>query len=166
MPKCQNCENTFPNRIEVDGKVLNLTSRRFCLDCSPLGENNRRKYITTLEPGKAFCVRCQQQKDRNMFHNRKGGLKPLSYCQECSEEVKLLKAKERIEKAVALRGGLCADCGNTFPTMVFEFVKDGKAIRLSIAKHMSWERFKERLEGCEMLCRNCSAIRQWEQENA
>lgn len=160
MPECQNCKKEFPNQIEVDGKIWNLISRKFCLECSPLGQNNRRTYVVPIETGKAFCARCRKQKDRSEFHNRKCG-SPLSYCRQCSEEVKNLKFIEKIEKAVALKGGACFDCGNVFPAIVFEFIKDDKTLPLGTVKNMSWERFKEILEDYKMLCKNCIAMRKW-----
>jgi len=161
MPVCGNCGKKFPNKIEIEGQTRRLSGRRFCLECSPLDGNNRRSYIVSTAPGKAFCARCQQEKDRGEFHSRKGGNRPLSYCKKCQEIVKRLKFEEKIEKAVAMKGGACADCGNTFPTPVFEFLCDGKELPLSMVKNMSWERFRKMLEGCEMLCRNCGALRAW-----
>jgi hypothetical protein len=147
--------------VEVDGHIWNLASRRFCPACSPLGQRNRRTYIVAAEPGKAFCARCQKHKDRGEFHSRQGGSKPLSYCKTCSEEIKTLKFEEKIEKAVALKGGACADCRQPFPAPVFEFYRDGQVFPISKAKNMSWENLKATLEGHEMLCRNCGVLREW-----
>jgi len=161
MPECENCGKSFPKTVKENGRIWDLTSRRFCPKCSPLGGNNRRTYVVIPEPGQAFCARCQKIKDRGEFHNRKGGT-PLSYCKICQEVVKALKLEEKMEKAVALKGGACIDCGNTFPVPVFEFLKDGKTLPLSVVKNMSWERFSELLGQYEMLCHNCSSLRKWE----
>lgn len=162
MPECRNCGKKFPNKIEIDGQIKRLSGRQFCPECSPFGSNNRRSYIVVTEPGKAFCARCQKPKNRDEFHNRKGGLRPLSYCKECQEAVKHLKFEEKIEKAVALKGGICADCGQIFPAPVFEFHSAGRVFPVSAAKNMSWERLRKILEGHEMVCRNCGALREWE----
>lgn len=166
MPECQNCGKQFPKRLRQGDRIWNLASRRFCPDCSPLGRNNRRSYVVTTEPGKAFCARCQKSKDRSEFHTRKGGQKTLSYCRICSEEVKKLKLQEKLEKGVALKGGACVDCGGVFPVPVFQFVVAGKAILIGKIKNMSWERFRKQLEGCEMICLNCIAMRKWEKNDA
>ena len=166
MPTCQNCGKPFPNQMEMDGKTWNLASRRFCPDCSPIGKNNRRSYVVAVEPGKAFCARCQKNKDRKEFHNRKGGQKPLSYCRDCSEKVKNLKLQEKLEKGVEMKGGSCADCGNVFPMPVFVFISNGKPVPIGMIKNMSWDRFRKKLEECEMLCRNCVAMRKWESGDA
>lgn len=164
MPTCQNCGNRFPNRIMCEGKQHNLQKRRFCPDCSPLGQNNRRKYILPQEPGKAFCVRCQRQKNRNEFHSRKNGT-PLSYCKQCSSEVKILKHEERLDKIITQNGGMCADCGSIFPAYVFVFIKDGKPLPLNVMKNMSWRKLCAYLEGTAMVCRNCAIMRDWESNN-
>jgi hypothetical protein len=117
------------------------------------------------EPGKAFCARCQEHKDCGEFHARKNG-RPLSYCKACAETVKDLKFGENLERAAALMGGVCADCGHPFPAPVFEFHRGGKVFPISRAKNMSWENLRARLEDHEMLCRNCGAMRKWEAGDA
>jgi hypothetical protein len=151
----------FPKRIRTAERTWNLASRRFCPDCSPLWQHNRRTYVVAVEPGKAFCARCREHKNRAEFHSRKNG-KPLSYCRSCSEEVKELKLQEKLERAVAAKGGVCADCANSFPTSVFVFCSDGKILPLGEIKLMSWMRFQRILNSCDMLCRNCLAMRKWE----
>jgi hypothetical protein len=137
-----------------------LSGRRFCLECSALDGYNRRTYIIDIDEGQAFCARCQQQKPRNEFYSRKSG-KPLSYCKSCQDKIKNLKFEEKIEKAIALKSGTCADCGQTFPAPVFEFLYKEQVLPISMVKNMSWERFLKVLERCEMLCRNCGALREW-----
>ena len=160
MPKCNNCGKDFPSSIDQDGKRITLGGRRFCLDCSPLGAKNRRTYVVKPQLGKAFCARCRKELDRSMFYSRKDG-SPLSYCQECQEEAKLLKLDEKIEKAIALKGGACADCGGVFPAPVFQFRKGDKIFAVSRAKNMSWARLEAILADHEMLCLNCCAMRNW-----
>jgi transposase len=40
MPTCRKCTATFSNRLEIEGAVRVLNSRRFCLKCSPFGFHN------------------------------------------------------------------------------------------------------------------------------
>lgn len=50
MPKiCKNCNKEFPNRKEIDGKMRSLTKRKYCLECSPFGQNNTRQLHKTDE---------------------------------------------------------------------------------------------------------------------
>lgn len=158
---CQNCGETIPHKIEEDGHKQYLTGRKFCTKCSPLGGRNTRSYIVDLKENEAFCVRCQKIKGKEEFYIRKSSGKPFSYCVKCQNEVKLLKLEEKLERVVEERGGVCQDCGLSYPIPVYEFYSDDRIYQLSKAKNMSLERIKEELQGYTMLCRNCSAIRQW-----
>lgn len=43
MPKiCRKCNKEFPYHKKINGKVRNLNSRKFCLDCSPFGSRNTK----------------------------------------------------------------------------------------------------------------------------
>jgi hypothetical protein len=161
MPTCKNCKKEFPNKINTKGQVYVLTGRKFCPACSPLGGKNTRTYIVDLKENEAFCARCQEVKSKDEFYIRKDSGKPFSYCIKCQSEVKLLKLEEKLERIVEERGGICQDCGLSYPTPIYEFYSDEKIYQLSKAKNMSLERLKEELKDYIMLCRNCSAIRQW-----
>lgn len=162
MPECKNCGNDFPNKIRIDGKYYSLTSRKFCLDCSPLGARNTRSYIIELKEGEAFCARCLTVKNEKEFYIRKDSGKPFSYCIDCQKVIKNLKLQEKLERIIEERGGCCADCGGFFPIPVYEFYKEGYVYQLSKAKNMSFDKLKIELANFTMLCLNCSAIRKWE----
>jgi len=49
MPNCSNCGNDFPNYATIDGKKHNISSRQYCLDCSPFKSHNT-KQIHLKEP--------------------------------------------------------------------------------------------------------------------
>lgn len=44
MITCKCCGNIFKLLQEIDGKVRNLASRKFCLECSPFKEHNKSKH--------------------------------------------------------------------------------------------------------------------------
>lgn len=161
MPICNNCGNRFPNRIIRDGEMVSLSGRKFCLECSPLGGKNTRSYIVKLQDGEAFCARCQQVKGKNEFYSRKGNGKPLSYCIQCQSELKSLKFQENLERLIQDRGCACQDCGVSYPACVYEFYLEGKVYNLGKAKGMSFEKLAAGLRDHAMLCRNCSALRDW-----
>lgn len=161
MPVCQNCGKEFPNKINVEGKDIRLSGRKFCPDCSPLGGRNRRSYIVDVPKGRAHCARCDQNKDIAEFHKRPGSGRPLSYCRTCQDDLKRLKFEEKVERAIAAKGGACADCGNVFPACVYVFWSLGGIFQISRAKNMSWKRLKSELEEYELLCLNCAAMRRW-----
>ena len=160
MPICQNCDKEFPNKIVVDDETISLASRKFCLECSPLGSRNTRSYIIELKENEAYCARCQKIKDKKEFYSRKNG-KPLSYCICCQEEVKDLKLQENIERMVLERGGICEDCNYSYPLEIYEFYCDGDIFNLNKARGISFEKLQEKLIKYIMLCKNCSALRSW-----
>lgn len=43
MPVCKNCDKEFPNWTTIEGRRKNLSTRKYCLQCSPWGEHNTRK---------------------------------------------------------------------------------------------------------------------------
>lgn len=58
MPKqCKNCPNTFPYEKEIDGKVRNFSSRKYCLECSPFGEQNTNQ-LHKDKTGEKECTIC------------------------------------------------------------------------------------------------------------
>lgn len=162
MPTCHNCGNKFPNKIRKDGETISLSGRKFCLDCSPLGTKNTRSYIVKLSDNEAFCVRCQKIKIKDEFYARKDSGKPLSYCIACQSELKDLKFQENIERIIQERGCSCHDCGMPYPAPIYEFYLDGAVYNLSKARNMSFEKLAASLQEYVMLCRNCSALRDWE----
>jgi DNA-directed RNA polymerase subunit RPC12/RpoP len=101
-------------------------------------------------------------KDKDEFYTRKDSGKPLSYCITCQSELKDLKFQENIERIILERGCACQDCGVPYPAPVYEFYLDGAIYNLSKARNMSFEKLATNLQGYAMLCRNCSALRDWE----
>lgn len=109
----------------------------------------------------AFCVRCQTKKPISEFYIRKNNGRPFSYCIKCQSDVKTLKVKEKLERIIEERKGVCYDCKISYPTPIYEFYSDEGIFQISKIKNMSLEKIKNELNGYIMLCRNCSAIRQW-----
>lgn len=161
MLKCANCKKEFEDKTIINGETIWLKSRKFCLECSPIGGGNHRTYIINIPDGMAYCIRCKTIKSMDEFYHRRNG-DPLSYCATCQKEVKLLKMKENLERVIEERGGSCADCLNIYPLNVFDFYKDGKTYQLSKIRNMSLEKIHEELESYKMLCKNCCAIRDWQ----
>ena len=161
MPICKNCGEKFPNKISVKGKIRNLSGRKFCTSCSSLDGRNTKSYIIKLKENEAFCIRCQEVKDKTCFYIRKSSGKPFSYCIKCQNDVKKLKFEEKMESIIQLHGGICADCGISFPAPVYEFYLNNVVLSTSMIKNMSLKRLIKKLEGCVMLCKNCCAMREW-----
>lgn len=71
MPTCKKCNESFPNLIKIEGKTKNLSSRKYCLTCSPWGKHNT-KQIHTVERKK------RKQKQKKIYKK----------CKNCDERVK------------------------------------------------------------------------------
>lgn len=160
MPICKNCCKEFPTKILHNDEIFYLGSRKFCTECSPIGEHNRRSYIIKTKNNEHFCVRCKEIKDKKEFYKRKNG-KELSYCIKCQKQVKEIKLQENLERIIEKYGGECADCKGIFPFSVYDFYKKGKIYNIGSFKNMKFSRINNELEGYEMLCKNCVEIRKW-----
>lgn len=117
--------------------------------------------MDTEHGGNTVCARCKEAKPREKFYTRKNG-NPLSYCMECQRNIKELKFQENLERILEERQGACADCKFVYPIVVYEFYNEGHIFPLSKAINMSFAKIKEELAEYDLLCRNCSAVRQWE----
>lgn len=161
---CKNCNKEFPNKIIINDVSYNLTGRKFCPECSPIGCRNTRSYIIKLSENESFCSRCKLIKNKNQFYMRKNNGKAFSYCIDCQEEIKQLKFDEKLDRIIQLRGGACQDCNNIFPAPIYEFYSTDDVFYISKARNMSIEKLIEKLENYIMLCKNCCAIRKWEKK--
>lgn len=159
---CKNCGKEFPKKTTINNITYNLTGRKFCPDCSPIGSRNTRTYIVKLLENESFCSRCKKIKSKEEFYLRKNNGKSFSYCITCQEEIKQLKFEEKIERIIQLRGGCCQDCGEVFPAPVYDFYSEENIFYISKARNMSIEKLIFQLEKYIMICKNCCAIRKWE----
>ena len=95
MPDCRLCGLHFPNRVMIDGQLRNVSTRRYCLDCSPSGLHNTR----ILEPHgpreprapsdptcHKACARCGRTKPLSEYSLRPDGRRSFSWCRECNNE--------------------------------------------------------------------------------
>ena len=56
---CQKCNKEFPRRIKINGLVRDLSSRKFCLDCSPFNFHNTSKIVRKTK----VCPQCNKELD-------------------------------------------------------------------------------------------------------
>ena len=148
MPVCAKCQQHFPNWIKIDGSTKNISKRKYCLECSPYGLHNTIK----LEGRKYLCSRCGET-DSSKFS--KGRFTECKKCRSKYNETKLLQNKQ---KSVEYLGGKCVCCRyNKYPcSLDFHHVDPTqKDKNFSTKLHWSWERLKEELKKCVLLCSNC-----------
>ena len=132
--------------------------------------------------GFKLCPVCKETKDSTYFTSK------ASACRVCASErskqhyakVKadpLLKEKyrDRInnknklrkQQAIKYLGGCCTDCNGVFPESVYDFhhvdmtSKEGNP---SSFLKGGWDKAKQELDKCVLLCSNCHRIRHFEGE--
>ncbi len=164
MPTCQKCGSHFPNRITVDGKAINTAGRKFCLECSPLGQRNRidltkeqRRGPPTIQ-GLKTCLHCGRTLDiQSHFYAQWNG-KPMSWCKECVNQRTKDRKRANKQKAVEYKGGKCQRCGYSKCLSALEFHHvDGEAKEeiLSVLARRTFDKMKPELDKCILVCVNC-----------
>jgi hypothetical protein len=168
MPNCQLCDSFFPFRKIINGKIRNLSHRKYCLSCSPFGKHNTRP-ISNVKNRNSVSVRsdtvssCRLCK-REYVINRKQG-HSHNTCNSCLQRIRQIKMKQA---AVTYKGGSCTNCGykRSIAALIFHHIDPStKEFSIAMKYNFSWERIKSELDKCELLCANCHAevhFRKWE----
>ena len=72
------------------------------------------------------------------------------------------KARANKQLYIAMKGGVCLDCGGSFHPCCFHFDHRDvitKTFNLSDQMHWDYERVKEELDKRDLVCANCHALR-------
>lgn len=148
---CDNCGDEFPTRLEIDGKVRNLSSRRYCLSCSPFGNHNTKQLHDRNEGSERVCDDCGREYvyDKSKGHN-------LNRCNSCCVKRRRIKRKREL---VEESGGECASCGydNCMQALSFHH-RDPNKKEFNVTGSLttrSWESLIDEVEKCDLLCANC-----------
>jgi 5-methylcytosine-specific restriction endonuclease McrA len=131
---CASCGAGFPSRLLIEGKVRVLSSRRFCLACSPFGAHN-----TSTRPLDDPGVR-RRQSWVNYGRRRRIWMKA---------------------ELIAARGSWCEDCGYGRTVWALEFHhRDPGTKEFSLGGFLgSIERARREADKCFLVCANCHRIR-------
>lgn len=91
---CENCDNTFPSRITVDGERKRLDGRKYCLECSPYKEWNRNKlHKFDPDPQTLSYIKGVVDSDGSIFKSSAGahtlslGVRDKEYAQKFAEKL-------------------------------------------------------------------------------
>ena len=151
MPTCRKCGADFSVRALVNGKVRNLSNRRYCLKCSPFGANNRMKLETNLAlPG--LCKICGT---RFEYNRAKGSRREV--CKRCIDRQRRRYLKRR---CVEYLGGKCKICGYDRSVAAMHFHHQDekqKTFEISARLRWSWNTVRKELDKCILICANCHA---------
>lgn len=165
--QCKNCNNSFLALQIIDGKPRNLYKRKYCFNCSPLGNHNTK----TLETQELFdnakrCADCGEVKSLDNFYNRGGKRNGElgSYCKEClnhnTKEKQHKLGNERKLQAIKNRGGKCSNCSYNKNMAALHFHHINPSTKLfdlnkRTFANLKKEKLQEELKKCILLCANC-----------
>jgi 5-methylcytosine-specific restriction endonuclease McrA len=146
----------------INGKERVLTSRRFCLICSPFGKGNTRSLKDLenkedAEKGIKKCPRCKIVLPLKEFYTKKN--RYACWCKKCSQEEATDRQKKFKQECINYKGGECQQCGYKKCVGAMEFHHtDPTQKDVAISRLRSYtftERAKLELDKCELLCSNC-----------
>lgn len=149
MPKCKKCGSNFPNRKKIDGKLRILSSRKYCLNCSPFNNNNRKRL--EIPDCNLTCNKC------NKTYDYRRGTNSHTKCSKCC----YTNAQRRIErknKCVEYKGGKCLLCNyhKCLDALCFHHLDSNiKEFKISGSQCLSWDKIRKELDKCVLLCCRC-----------
>jgi hypothetical protein len=156
MPKiCKKCNNEFPFSIRINGRIRNLNSRKYCLDCSPFGKHNTSKL--DADKNNKQCSKCKETKLLKEFYMKTDG-RPHCYCKICMNSKRVEYMKKNKSAAIAYKGGKCQCCGYDKLQDALEFHHknpDEKDFSISTHRGANIEKIKPEIDKCVLLCANC-----------
>jgi|GEM_PF-1188099 len=159
---CQECQRPLPG--EPSSKPQKAPSRKFC-DSSCAARYNNRKFPKRQPEGR--CKTCQVPIPARR-----------SYCARPCEQVAIrarsrtpeTKRREGIQgvvtwrqrtklRAVAYKGGRCQRCGydRCIQALQFHHLDPNQKDFTISGKTMAWERIRDEIDKCVLLCANCHA---------
>jgi len=144
---CRQCKKEFPQNIIIDGKKRCLANRKFCLECSPFGNLNRRSDTPGVDKTPRDKVSYKDLPEKRKVQVRMA--------------VKKLGAKRKTD-LVKLFGGKCKKCDYDKCERALSFHHrnpEKKEFGLTIpnlSSH-SWEKVLEEAKKCDLYCLNCHA---------
>jgi predicted HNH restriction endonuclease len=156
--KCRKCGDYIPNRIKIEGKTKNISSRLYCLFCSPWGKHNTKKVENNdCVDGLKKCKKCGEIKTINDFYIRKRG-GHRHFCKECQNRDTSLMSVVKKKKIVEIMGGKCCECGyDKYYGSLEMHHKDPKEKEFSWnnIRFRKWDIVLNEIKKCILVCSNC-----------
>ena len=145
--ECKNCKKSFKACEWIDGKLRNLSNRRYCFECSPFGKHNTRQIHAAGHKKINKCIQCN--KDYVGGHG-----KYKNICNSCKVSNYRIALKKEL---IALLGGKCIICGYDKCIGALEFHHvDPKAKELTISGSTKNKKFLfNEIKKCILVCCRC-----------
>ena len=141
--ECRKCEEVIPFSVIIDGRKRNLRNRKFCLNCSPFGSNNRFTDDPSRKPkrGKQYDNWDEDQKQKHRDNIKRQG-------------------EKRKKQIIELSGSKCLICNYSKCNSALEFHhKDPESKKFELSqgniRSKNWKEVLKELKKCVMLCSNC-----------
>lgn len=156
---CKKCKNSFKMVQSIDGKMRNLSNRKFCLECSPFGHRNTSP----------LCLPPDQNRKHNDIIIKKCTVhgetehvcrKNLQFrCKKCCIEITTNKRREKKAKLVSMFGGGCSICGykKCQQALQFHHLDPSNKERGVSWGNISLDKLLKEANKCILLCANCHA---------
>lgn len=162
MPRCQHCAAEFPYRVVLRGKVRVLSSRRFCLTCSPFGSRNTKASLQPRpSPRVKTCPRCKWELPIEEFYVRRDRDGFTPYCRSCYRAIDYDRQRRIKAALVAEAGGKCVRCGYNRCLAALDFHhrdpqhKDPVLFKRKHRRAVIDPATRAELAKCDLLCANC-----------
>lgn len=102
-------------------------------------------------------MKCAYHPCKNNLEGKRA--KAVFCCLNCKNNHHVDKRRKKLKQmAVEHKGGKCCKCGYNKCIWALDFHhidKESKNFKISSSHTRSWEKIKEELEKCELVCSNC-----------
>ena len=106
-----------------------------------------------------FCPRCETEKLKTEFYNRRNGKGNSVYCKRCSNDQTVERQKRFKQQCIDWKGGKCVCCGYNKCNNALDFHHldpNKKEFSIAHARLTSFnDRVKKELDNCALVCANC-----------
>lgn len=158
MKICAKCGDEFPKFLRIDGKYKNFQNRKYCFNCSSLGNHNTKKLEKIIDD-KKICLKCGELKNLKEYYN-KHKIYKYPYCNVCFNKFSTFSLIRKKKKALTYKGGKCIKCGydKYYGALHFHH-RDPleKKYDWSKLRRFTWDVVTKELDKCDLLCSNCHA---------
>lgn len=167
--RCRHCNKIIKNRMLIDGVVKEFYNRKYCIKCSPIGQNGSitaKKYAKKRTHKK--CSKCNKILAVSEFYSKHYKKYLHSLCKKCYNRMVKCRYNRYKELAIKYKGGKCIKCGYNKYIASLEFHhknKNTKEFKISRLSHGSFEKMTKELDKCILLCANCHRELHWKDNN-